>query len=66
MVSKVEGHDSYLGWKLMSRVSTLLQLTAVSCMVFRWYKTVLMFQSMKDQKKVNRAKYVLRAITSAV
>jgi hypothetical protein len=56
MISKVQDTDDHVEWKLASRLSTLLQLTAVSCMVFRWMKTVLMFSSLRDKKAVDRAK----------
>ncbi|GMH67316.1 hypothetical protein TrST_g7404 [Triparma strigata] len=55
MISKVTSDDDLIFFKIISRLSNLLQLSAISVLVFRWYKSLMI-----PGAKMSKQKYVPR------
>lgn len=41
MIAKVSDTDDLIAFKIISRFSNLLQLSAISVLVYRWYKSLM-------------------------
>ncbi|GMI48934.1 hypothetical protein TrCOL_g8799 [Triparma columacea] len=62
MFSKASETDGMIGYKILSRLSTLLQLTSVSFLVYRWFKSTFVPGVGSSGRMVFRFFVVLNAV----
>ena len=62
MFSKAQETDGMIGYKILSRLSTLLQLTSVSFLVYRWFKSTFVPGVGSSGRMVFRFFVVLNAV----